>query len=263
MKKPRIKLSHITSSLLIAVMAATAQVTSAQQNDPLQWDVKIGPRLESYSTPWVGGDHQNEWFPYMSASYGNWKIGGNSQSLLSYQAIKNQTWGLSMGLGYRDDGYDSGFSDDPVFSGYDAPDADITAFVGLSYDSLFIQASQDVSSNSESSALSITLKHPLYRSQAGFMLNVSAAAHWYDKDYVNYNYGVNEDQVNAAVGRTVYQGDAALNLDLGLSAIYRINKQWMLIGSVNLIELDDEITDSPLIDDDHADITRVILGYRF
>lgn len=257
-----ITLNNLTIFLLFPFLSAGyVPAIYAQQAGEQQWDIKAGAMVTSYSTPWVGGEHQNDPFPFFDARYENWHIGG--ERLLSYQAVEDEQWELVVGLDYRDDGYQSDFGDHPLFSGYDSPDAEVIAHLGISYGILSMQATQDVSDNSESSTLSMLLKYPLYKNRSGLMLDVSAAAHWYSDDYVNYYFGVEGNQVNDAVGRSAYQGDAAVNYELGVNAMYPLNKQWILIGSLSRTKLDDEIVDSPLIEEDYQEIARLILAYRF
>lgn len=230
------------------------------RNDYPGWDIKLGAGVASISSPWIDGRSQNVAIPFYNASIGNWHIGG--EGLVSYQTVVANQLGVAVGIDHREDGYQSKFSKNSIFSGYESPDEEIIATVGLAYGEFSMQAAQDISNKSESTSLSMMLEIPIYESPNGFAINLNTAAHWYSSEYVNYNYGVSNKQVDNSVGRTAYQGEAAVNYEVGLSALYLVNPNWMILGSISHTKLHDEIVDSPLIEQSDQSVAALMLVYQ-
>ncbi len=249
-------------SLLFAMLFLTAGNASnsyAAETAELEWDVNIGVANVSSSSPWTGSNTQNNTLPFIYASIGNWHFGG--RELVSYQAVIDNQWGVAISINSRVDSYRHSLGNDEVFSGYIAPDSEFIAKLGVSYDQFSVLATRDVSNNSESSSLSLSVEHPFYQ-QRWLIIKANASVHWYDSDYTNYNYGVSDQQADNSVGRFAYQADAALNYELGISATYFINREWFVIGSLSQTRLDHEITDSPLVEEDFQRVAAIILVYQ-
>lgn len=225
-----------------------------------EWEVKIGAGVGHQSSPWAGGDAQSDAIPYLEASIGNWSIGG--EGLINYEVEVNDLLGFAIGIDTRDDGYQSEFGNSAFFAGYDTPDEEVIANVGVAYSGFSIEVNQDVSNKSDSTAVSLSFELPVYETQKGFSVNLTTAAHGYSSDYVNYYYGVTDQQANNSVGRFAYQTQSAVNYELAMTAIYPFAKNWILVGSISHTKLDDNIVNSPLIDKDYQSQALLLLGYQ-
>lgn len=91
------------------------------------------------------------------------------------------------------------------------------------------------------------------------ILTPHLTAHWLDKKYVDYYYGVRADEVLA--GRAAYDGKSTTNVEVGLRTIYMIDRRHSLLLDVSATGLGAGIEDSPLVDRSSAN--RVILGYSY
>lgn len=87
-------------------------------------------------------------------------------------------------------------------------------------------------------------------------LTPSIGFNWRSHQLNDYYYGVKT--VEAAVGRPAYHAGSSNNLLTGLRADYSLNERWNVFGSLNIEWLGSEITDSPVVDNDH--LLSVFLG---
>jgi outer membrane scaffolding protein for murein synthesis (MipA/OmpV family) len=78
--------------------------------------------------------------------------------------------------------------------------------------------------------------------------------------YTNHYFGVREQDSTAQ--RDPYVPGTALNLYLGLRWGYRLNRNWLLSGSMGLEYLDDAVTDSPIVDDKPVGSVSLGLAYN-
>jgi outer membrane scaffolding protein for murein synthesis (MipA/OmpV family) len=232
-----------------------------------EWNVKLGAGLMADSRAWTDIDSESTVLPFFEASIGNWQFG--LENLVAYQVEANDGLGFYVGVGRRYDGYESSdfaindVSEPDIFKGYDEPDTETVVNYGASFGWLAIDASTDVSSNSESDTLSLTAEIPLYEYASRFNVSASVAAHWMDANYVNYYYGVSGSQVDNSVGRSSYETNSAVNYETSIKASYLLNQHWMLLGLVSHLSLADEISDSPLIGTDSQDSLALLAIYQF
>lgn len=90
-----------------------------------------------------------------------------------------------------------------------------------------------------------------------YTLSIVAKVEALDDDLTEYYYsGFNEDN-------SIYVADAATNVTLGLIGTYNINKKWKVIAAVTATSLDDEIADSPLVEEDTHNIALIGASYSF
>ncbi|WP_425091202.1 MipA/OmpV family protein [Tropicimonas sp. S265A] len=92
-------------------------------------------------------------------------------------------------------------------------------------------------------------------------LDWSAGAAWQSGDLSRYIYGVDTDEV--APGRPTYDPGSVVVPFVSLSARYQINESWSLLGSLRGDFFSDDITDSPIIEDDTLVSGGVGFVFRF
>ena len=94
-----------------------------------------------------------------------------------------------------------------------------------------------------------------------FSFTPRLAAIQLDREYVGYYYGVNGSEVRA--GRPRYEGDSAVNVEVGLRVDYRLAARQNVFLDLRSTRPGDGIADSPLVDRSTQTGLRVGYLYRF
>lgn len=93
-----------------------------------------------------------------------------------------------------------------------------------------------------------------------------AGIDYWSKKVSNYYFGVNADETvsNGQTVRSQYSiGNETKNYFLGYSAEYPLTKHWGLTHSLRKTWYDDQILDSPVVDDDKASDLKVLFGLTY
>lgn len=232
------------------------------------WSLSVGGGAVVFDTPWKKMPLQYAVLPYIDAEYGRWRFGVESGIVQYRLTPKNWQLLLSAGLDYRDEGYDSLFnfnsdlSDDPVFSGYNAPDAEVTARLNLNWWYFSSNIRQDISGQSDGSSALLRFMYPLWQSQGGVQLRFGGSVEWLSARYADALYGIKPDNVNQDVGRLPYQADAATNYQIAIGFIYPFNQRWALHAQLAQTYLADSIRQSPLVDTSTTRQFMLFISYR-
>lgn len=233
-----------------------------------QWTLEYGGGLLVLDPPWSGMSDQQLTLPYISAEYGRWRL-GPQYGLFQYR-VSPAGWpvDLSMGLGYRDETYDSIFylddkeSDDPVFDGYDSPSGELVARTDISWGGLSIQLRQDISNQSRGASASALYLHPVYLDASGLQVLLGGGARWKSARYTDYLYGIHGDNVDPGRARTPYRPGSTVNYLMAARVIYPFNRRWALSGTVRYARLDSAIEGSPLVGQRLTGQFMVLVTYR-
>ncbi len=256
-----------TTCMKLIAMTAIVLASPYTQAEDAEFEWQAGIGVVVADTPWVDVDNVVAPFPFVSAQYGNWRF--FDEGLISYQWLDEDELSFYTGLDYRDDGYDAdGFinnetSDNPVFDGYESPDGDMVFTVGGHWQFVGLSLQQDISGNSKGLTADLMFEHPIYSVGEKFILSASAGMHWQSSDYTQHVYGIEGDQIDVSKGRIAYQPGSATNYSVGLTGIYALNSDWTLIGGYHFVRLDDNIENSPLIEDDKMQSAYLGAVYQF
>ncbi len=82
-----------------------------------------------------------------------------------------------------------------------------------------------------------------------------------NSDLTGYYYGVSEEEAREDL--PVYRPGSAATARIGINTTYRWSNRLRLFANVSLDKLDDEVSDSPLVDEDSIAMAMVGLGYAF
>lgn len=116
----------------------------------------------------------------------------------------------------------------------------------------------DLSGHSKGQRLHVEIDHEWHLGER-FTLTPRIAATWYDSDYVDYYYGVRQDEVRW--NRPGYQASSALNSAVGLRGTYRFDAHHTVTLDLQASRLASEIKDSPLVN--RSTENRFFLGYMY
>ncbi len=93
------------------------------------------------------------------------------------------------------------------------------------------------------------------------ILTPSVSVQWSDDNITNYIYGVSSAE--ALTNRSPYQADDSFKATGSLTGVYRLSEKFTLVGSTGLTWHDDEIVDSPIVDQRMIFSTFLAIGYNF
>lgn len=231
------------------------------------WQIEAGAGLAVFNTPWKGVDIEATPIPYFSAQYGRWKFGGGDD-IVQYTVLQSPLQ-VSLGLGYRDETYETKFalidydSDDPVFTGYDSPEGEVTGLLNLQYGQMQLQVARDLEGESEGTTVKLQANVPLYRHASGWQISSALGVKWQEDAYASHIYGVSHDNVDVSVGRHRYTLGHTVN-PIGEVMLYvPMGRRYSLLGFLHYEHLDREIRDSPLVGRDNQTKMGILLVTRF
>lgn len=236
---------------VVAISSVYAVSADEQQNQQDSWQVSAGLGAFAAQQPWKDAEILVSPFPVLSLSHGRWTFFG--EGLVNYSLWNEAPFSLSVGLGYRDEGYGAenltkaSSSDNIVFDGYKTPEGDITFDIRAGWAHWFAEVHQDISGNSEGMSNKFGFQYPVYSNKRNFNLSASAFINWQNKNYVQHIYGIGGEQIDEAKWRIAYSPNAATNFGLSISGQYSINERWSSMFGAEYLKLDNAITDSPLV----------------
>ncbi|MCP8899664.1 MipA/OmpV family protein [Gilvimarinus xylanilyticus] len=233
-----------TATLLSLTLASK---TSADT----RWHVEVGGGGASFQAPWRGVGVELTPLPYVTARYGRWGF-GVGEGLVQY-ALMQSDLQVEVGLGYRDETYQSNFSlvkydsDDAVFNGYKSPKGEVTARMQFNYSYFHLRLAQDIQGRSKGGTALLRADIPVYRHNSGWQVSTRVGAYWLQDKYATHVFGVSPGNTNESVGRYQYQADSSLNYFTGLQVYVPVAKRHSVRGFARYERLDNEISNSPLV----------------
>ena len=126
--------------------------------------------------------------------------------------------------------------------------------VGLSY-------AHDVANASKGDTASIRVSHG-FMVEPRLRLTPSIGARWESAKVVDYYYGVRPNEA-LLPDRPAYQGRETTNYIAGISADYRLTKEWSLLGDIRTTHFGSGITDSPVVARKESTWVFVGAGWHF
>ena len=234
-----------------------------------KWQFQGGVGGAISQSVYLEGDAIISPLPYFQANYGRWSL-GPEHGIAQYRLTdENAGLQLHIGLGLRDQTYESIFtrtedrSKHPVFDGYESGSADITATASLSWHTITLKLEQDISSHSQGMGVALTYDYPVPIPHSLGHLNAGIGAQWYSDKYIDYVYGVRRENADLDIGRIPYVGDSGTNFHASLQHIYPLTDEWVVVSQLRSEALDSNIKNSPLVDANNIVSASVLFVYTW
>ena len=178
-----------------------------------------------------------------------------------YRLIKAGGWSIGPTLRPRFDGYDA--SDSSALRGMDDRRASIDGGVDLSWrtDWGLISTVFVTDLLGEHDGQELEVSYTIMFPYAGFTVIPSVGARWRSQQLAEYYYGVRPDEVRA--GRPAYKPDAAITPVASVALRRELSEKWGFLLAAQYEWLDDEIRDSPIVDDNSTLSMLLGLTYTF
>ena len=161
----------------------------------------------------------------------------------------------------RFQGYEDGQGESDLLNGMEDRDWAFDGGLRMKWENdlvdVHMDAVTDLSGKHEGQELRLGLSKQLFD---GF-LTPRATVGWKSEQLVDYYYGVRPGEARA--GRAEYEPDAAMEYTAGLTIGVPLGDVWALVGDVQCNFLTDEITDSPIVDEDTLMSYTLGAVYRF
>lgn len=233
------KLALILAGILVAGNIAMAQSIG----------IGYGVTNEIYKS-----DENDYILPLLNLEYDNFFLTSATESSIriGYNVYKDDFYTLALYVkpfgGYEIDSSD-------MKSGYksiDDRDHQVMGGIGFrAYTGFYeIELGGALEYGKEGGSASIGLSRP-YVITPKLMLIPSVNFTYYDSDYVDYYFGVDSGEArrNPKIGR-IYNGDSACAYGVNLSAVYEFTDSISVLGSMGVNKLSNEISDSPIVEND-------------
>jgi len=127
---------------------------------------------------------------------------------------------------------------------------------------LTLTAATDVSGRHQGQLGEIRYGYTLHHPQFRWQLTPSVGMVWSSHKYTDYYYGVSEAESSRS-GIPAYNAGTQTNPMAMVTGSYRFARHWMVTGLLRYNRLDDEIQDSPMIDQPDKITTVLTVSYRF
>ncbi len=246
----RWRLSIVSIVLILGVETGVRAAETESEIDPNQSEQEasemyIGAGAVVKGQPYIGVDskvYPVPLFGYDGPKLYMYGISGG------YRLIKGDSWSIGPVFRPRFTGYESDDSD--ALTGMD--DRDWTLDLGVAwswltdYGLISVGWVTDVLGRHKGHELefSYTIMFPL----AGFDIIPSVAVQYQSSDLVDYYYGVRSNE-EVLPDRPAYEAGGAWNPYLRVAVRRKLNEKWTVLLGGQLDWFDDEIKDSPVVDE--------------
>lgn len=94
-----------------------------------------------------------------------------------------------------------------------------------------------------------------------FRVSPALGVNWLAQDMADYDFGVAQDKATA--DRPAYRVGSTFTVDVGVGVLYEITTEWLVVMNVAIEFFDDDITDSPIVDEDYVIKGFFAINYVF
>ncbi|MEP6390977.1 MAG: MipA/OmpV family protein [Halioglobus sp.] len=94
-----------------------------------------------------------------------------------------------------------------------------------------------------------------------FRFSPAIGVNWLAQDLANHDFGVPQNK--ALPGRPAYSVSSTYSLDVGVSVLYEVTTDWLVVLSATTEFFEDEVTDSPIVDEDYVVKGFFAINYLF
>lgn len=221
-------------------------------------EVSLGLGVSATQSIYAGVDTQTDALPLFELQYGNFYLEGLEAG---YQIINNDRYSLEIAI--AGDELEGERTESASLRDMGDVDSGINLKLGGEYYTDFgllgASLAQDISNEHDGTEISLNWAAPLELGNAMIMPGIFAT--WMSDDLVNHYYGVNTRQ--SRTGRPVYNADGGWRYGLEVFGEYPLADQWTLMGGITATWYDDEVSDSPIVEDDNTLSGFMGVKYRF
>jgi outer membrane protein len=247
----------LLSSLPLLAQDQSAESKPLRAPSKVQWSIGIG--TFSSPRPYVGAENSQIVAPLVEVSYKKFYVQGiqagyrffdtgkfslDARAGIVFNGLDPDDSDFLEGMNKRRPSIEGGFVFDWKPGKFRLSNAFYTDLLGRSYGQ---QASSDFSRT-----------WTFNRYQWGFTPSVGVV--WQSSNFIDYYYGVTEEE--ARPGRPPFSGHSVVNFRSSLFGFFFINMRLRLVGLIRVQRLDNEIIDSPIVDQQRGIFGLIGIAYR-
>jgi len=261
----RVLVRNLGISAVVAGLSSSLAAQAAEQklgDSTSNWGLGLG--VASAQQPYTDIDRDSQAIPliYFENDYVR-VLGATAEiKLPSLQMGDSQQFNFNIIATYDSSGYEEG--DAAILDGMDDRDGGFWGGAKVEWQSEWVNINAewlaDVSGDSDGQRFTLGLERSWTFGQH-MMLTPRLAAVWHNQDYVDYYFGVRNDEVRA--NRAAYKGKSTINTQFGVRGTYMFDQQHSVFLDLETVRLGSEIEDSPLVDTSSENSVRFGYLYRF
>ena len=251
-------LLHSMCLLILVFIWCSSSLADNSNTGERQSTLTVGLGSVISTNPYRGADRKILALPLLAYEGERFFVRGTN---VGYDLVKQNNLTLSLLSSYRMAGYDS--SDSDFLRGMADRNGTLEAGLQVSLATDLGRFSATLLSdvldkhNGHEATLTFSKGFPLQ----GVFVSPFVSAIWQSSQLVNYYYGVRSAE--ASIDRPAYQVNSSLLVQIGLMANYLYRGHWSVSGRVAVTRLADEISNSPIVEDDYVTSAYVGIGYQF
>lgn len=247
--------------LLFAVNAVYGGGTNESAPRPTQMFMAGGGAVIT-ENPYKGVGTKSRGIPFFLYKIDRFSLYG---PIVNYSLFENDSWRASAIAKVRFEGFDQ--DDSRYLNGMD--DREWTFELGgalsraFDWGRLMADFSADVLGEHDGYELGLSYGYDFNRAfnLPALMITPSIGVNYRSSQLNDYYYGVRSSE--AIAGRPQYDAGDSTGLTAGLRLNYRLDDRWSLMAMAFIEWLGDEITDSPIVDEDYVASFLTGIVYRF
>ncbi len=254
------KLNTTMKNLTALTLVMFSTYLSAQQaeNSPTsEHKLQIGLAGVTSQSLYLDGENQTRIFPAIDYQYKRLFFQAGD---LGFNLIDQNNWEIDFGLGINLIG-DTERGDSRLLENLPELSLPLNAFVSTQYKSpigLFkVKHNHEINNKHNGNSTSISYSAPIFKDKWLFLPQVSYEH--YSDEVVNYFFGV--EPVDASIEIPSYQAGSTKTISLSVLGLYKINDKWSFVGNLQNEFAGDEISDSPIVNDDQR--LSVFAGFLY
>lgn len=261
-KRSYVKRTYVTRSLAAAIALLCLPLTAQASDDEQESSWGLGLGVMSSQKAYTDMDRDTKVIPFISYENEYIEVLGPNLKYKLPGFELNDANKFNFNLVGEYDFSDNDPDETPILNGMEERDGGFWVGAQVEWQNEFVNVSleflTEAAGDSDGSMFNLGFERTWTIGER-YMLTPRVVLSRVDKNYVDYYYGVRADEVRS--DRAFYQGEAGLNTEIGLRAMYMFDRNQMLMLDLAVTSLASEIKDSPLVDSSTE--SRVILGYIY
>jgi outer membrane scaffolding protein for murein synthesis (MipA/OmpV family) len=245
--------------LLSIYLTALSSISIAQTVDTTDKDhqLQIGIAAVSSQSIYVGGKNQLRVFPAIDYKYQRFYFQAGD---LGLNLFESDNWEINSGIGINLAG-DQDRGDSRLLADLPNLSIPLSAFVSIQYKTSIglFKVKHDYEINNKHNGNSSSFSYSAPIRQGSWLLIPQLSFEHHSSEVVNYFYGINAADATAQL--PAYQTGAVNNWQLSFMGLRQINNKWSFVGSIQNEFLGDEISNSPIVDQDNR--LAVFAGFLY